>query len=49
LGTVVVLYEDSFSHFHSHFIKNYLAEGIVNEQKVVIFDPDNYRDRQYWL
>jgi hypothetical protein len=49
LGSLVVLYEDSLSHFHSHFLKSYLAEGVVNDHKVLIVDPEMYRDREYWL
>lgn len=49
LGSLVVLLEDSFSHYHDHFLKTYLGEGIVNKQKVMIIDADNFRDRQYWL
>lgn len=30
-------------------MKGYLAEGIVNEHKVLIVDPDTYREREYWL
>ncbi len=30
-------------------MKNYLAEGIVNEHKVLVVDPDEYREREHWL
>ena len=40
IGSIVLLLEDSFSHYYSHFIKTYLAEGIVNEHKVLIVDAD---------
>ncbi len=44
-----MIQEDSFSHYHDHFLKTYLGDGIVNEQKVMIIDVDPFRDRQYWL
>jgi hypothetical protein len=31
LGSMVVLYEDSHSQYYCHFLKSYLAEGIVNK------------------
>jgi elongator complex protein 4 len=40
LGSLVVLFEDQYSHYYSHFLKSYLAEGVVNEHKVLIVDPD---------
>jgi hypothetical protein len=49
LGTLTILFEDSFSHFFSHFHKSYLAEGIVNEHKVLVLDPEEYRSRDHWL
>ncbi len=49
VGSLVVLIEDSFSHYHSHFLKSYLAEGVVNDHKLLIVDPDELRDRDHWL
>lgn len=49
LGSVVVVYEDSYSHYTDHLVKTYLGEGIVNEHKLLIVDPDTFRDRDYWL
>ena len=49
LGSIVLLLEDSFSHYYSHFLKSYLGEGIVSEHKLLIIDPDKLRDREYWL
>ena len=49
VGSIVLQIEDSFSHYHSHFLKGYMAEGIVNEHKVLIVDPVEYREKEYWL
>jgi PAXNEB protein len=49
LGSIAILYEDSFSHYYSHLQKSYLAEGIVNDHKLLIVDPDQYRERDNWL
>eukprot|EP00347_Sterkiella_histriomuscorum_P018973 403343453 len=50
IGSIVLLLEDSFSHYHAHFVKNYLGEGVVNEHKCFIVDADSsYREREYWL
>jgi predicted ATP-dependent serine protease len=31
IGSLNVLIEDNLSHFYGHFLKTYLAEGIVRE------------------
>ncbi|TNV73412.1 hypothetical protein FGO68_gene145 [Halteria grandinella] len=49
LGTLVVLYEDNFSHYYTHFQKAFLGEGVVSEHKCLIIDPDVLRGREYWL
>ena len=49
LGSLVVVYEDSFSHYTEHVVKTYLGEGVVNEHKLLIIDPDTFRDREHWL
>jgi hypothetical protein len=49
IGSITVLFEDQFSHYYAHFLKSYLGEGIVNEHKVLIVDPDEFRDRAHWL
>jgi hypothetical protein len=44
-----LLFEDSFSHYYTHFLKGYLGEGIVSEHKVLIVDPEgSLRGRDYW-
>ena len=36
--------------FYAHFLKTYLAEGVVQEQPQLIVDPEgDLRDRNYWL
>lgn len=49
LGSLVVLYEDTYSHYYSHIQKSYLAEGVVNEHKLLVVDPEEHREREYWL
>ena len=49
IGSLIILFEDSFSHYYAHFLKNYLGEGIVNEQKVLIVDADKERSKEEWL
>ena len=49
IGSIVVLLEDSYSHLYDHFLKNYLGEGIVNDHKVMIIDPDQVREKENWL
>lgn len=49
VGSLTLLYEDSMSHYYSHFQKTYLAEGIVNEQKCIVVDNETHRKREDWL
>ena len=49
IGSLTLLLEDSMSAYFSHFHKTYLAEGIVQDQKVVIVDNDEIRKRDFWL
>ena len=49
IGSLSLLLEDQFSHIYTHFQKDYLAEGIVNDQKCLIVDSDLFRDKAYWL
>lgn len=50
MGSLLVLYEDSHSQYYSHFLKTYLAEGIVNEQNCIIVDSqDTFRDQKSWI
>ena len=33
-----------------HLLKSYMAEGIVNEHKVLVVDADGeFREKDYWL
>ena len=46
LGSLSVLFEDTFSRYHVHLLKSFMGEGVVNEQKVLVVDPEGeYRDR----
>ena len=49
VGSVSLMIEDSLSQFYGHFLKTYLAEGIVHVQKCLIVDPEMLRNREYWL
>lgn len=50
IGSLVLMLEDSFSHYHAHLVKGFLAEGIVNEHKCMIVDTKaSYREREHWL
>lgn len=49
IGSIVLLFEDSYSQFYAHFLKTFLGEGIVNEHKNLIIDPDTFRNKDYWL
>ena len=49
LGTLCVIYEDSFSRHYMHFLKTYLGEGIVNEHKCLIIDADPFTTKDDWL
>lgn len=49
LGTLCVLYEDTFSRHYVHFHKSYLGEGIVNEHKCLVIDPDTFASKEDWL
>lgn len=49
IGSIVLLFEDSYSQYYAHFLKTYLGEGIVNEHKNLIIDPDTFRTKDYWL
>jgi len=49
VGSLAILYEDSHSQFYSHFLKTFLAEGIVNSQQCFVVDSqDSFRDKDYW-
>jgi elongator complex protein 4 len=43
IGSIILLFEDSYSHYYSHFLKTYIGEGIVNEHKPLIIDPEPLR------
>ena len=49
LGTLCVLYEDTFSRHYVHLHKSYLGEGIVNEHKCLVIDPDTFSSKDDWL
>ena len=50
VGSITVLYEDSHSQLYSHFLKTYMAEGIVNSHQCVVIDSaDSFRDKEHWL
>jgi hypothetical protein len=50
IGSLYVLFEDTFSRYYVHLLKSYLAEGIVNEHKVLVVDPDGqFRGREHWV
>ena len=49
VGSLVVLYEDNSSQYYNHFLKTYLGEGIVQQHKSVIIDPEPVRGREHWL
>lgn len=46
---MVVLYEDNMSQYFGHFLKTYLAEGVVREHKNMIVDPEPSRSRDWWI
>lgn len=49
IGSVNVLFEDTFSRYYVHLLKSYMAEGIVNEHKVLVVDADGeFREKDYW-
>jgi len=49
IGSLAILYEDSHSQFYSHFLKTFLAEGIVNSHQCFVVDSqDSFRDKDYW-
>ena len=49
IGSVCVLFEDTFSRYYVHLLKSYMAEGIVNEHKVLVVDADGeFRAKDYW-
>jgi hypothetical protein len=50
LGSLVVQFEDSISQYYGHFLKGFLGESIVREQKNLIIDPaEAHRSRDWWL
>jgi hypothetical protein len=49
LGSMVVLYEDSHSQYYCHFLKSYLAEGVVNKHQCLVVDShDTFRSKESW-
>jgi hypothetical protein len=50
LGSLAIQFEDSISQYCGHFLKNFLGEAIVRDQKIVIVDPaTTHRSREWWL
>ena len=50
IGSVTLLYEDSHSQYYCHFLKTFLAEGIVNSHHCVVVDSqDTFRSKDSWI
>ena len=51
MGTLSILFEDSHSQFYTHFLKTYLAEGIVNSHQCIVVDcsESTFRNKKSWL
>ena len=50
LGSLAIQFEDSISQYCGHFLKNFLGEAIVRDQKILIVDPaTTHRSREWWL
>ena len=44
-----MLYEDNSSQYYNQFIKTYMGEGVVQNHKLLVVDPEPIRSREWWL